>query len=392
MDETKFISADDLYYKGLKQPKMLIEGLLSTGLAVLSGDSKIGKSWMVLWFCLKIAKGEPIWGIPTEKKDVIYYALEDTQARIQRQLHMLTDDPPENLMITVESEKLGFNLQEELAEMIEKNPNIGVIFIDTLQKIRDNVSGKVNAYAKDYSDLGMLKEIADLYGVCIFLVHHNRKEKDSSNVFNDMTGSTAIAGAADTLMVLRKEDHCDRRAILSVTGRDVEEKSLKLEMKNNVWELIEEIDLTREKRKEIPAVIYHMTKYFIDHESFGGTMTQFLDKMDYHQVPANVASRYLAEYFSEVFEPLGFEYIPRRNADERIFVLFRMKDWNDDNDGNDDCTESEKRSPKSQHSSSYEAKFMAFWAGCEVLPLPPLLCDAALLSTNSTASAITSVV
>ena len=25
MDETKFISADDLYYKGLKQPKMLIE-------------------------------------------------------------------------------------------------------------------------------------------------------------------------------------------------------------------------------------------------------------------------------------------------------------------------------------------------------------------------------
>ena len=43
VEELKLISAEELYYKQLSQPKLLIDGLLPNGLAVLSGDSKIGK-------------------------------------------------------------------------------------------------------------------------------------------------------------------------------------------------------------------------------------------------------------------------------------------------------------------------------------------------------------
>ena len=82
MGKLELIDADTLYYTAIDHPKMLIDGLLSTGLAVLSGDSKIGKSWMVLWFCLQIASGEPIWGIPTTKTDVVYLALEDRSWRL----------------------------------------------------------------------------------------------------------------------------------------------------------------------------------------------------------------------------------------------------------------------------------------------------------------------
>lgn len=52
MNKLQLIDADTLYYKPLTHPKMLIDGVLSDGLAILAGDSKIGKSWMVLWLCL----------------------------------------------------------------------------------------------------------------------------------------------------------------------------------------------------------------------------------------------------------------------------------------------------------------------------------------------------
>ena len=67
MNKLQLIDADTLYYKPLAHPKMLIDGVLSDGLAILAGDSKIGKSWMVLWLCLQISRGEAVWGLPPEK-------------------------------------------------------------------------------------------------------------------------------------------------------------------------------------------------------------------------------------------------------------------------------------------------------------------------------------
>ena len=71
MEKLHLINAETLYYTPLDHPRMLIDGILSNGLAILSGDSKIGKSWMVLWLCLKISRGEPVWGLPTAKTDVM---------------------------------------------------------------------------------------------------------------------------------------------------------------------------------------------------------------------------------------------------------------------------------------------------------------------------------
>ena len=177
MEKLHLINAETLFYTPLDHPRMLIDGILSNGLAILSGDSKIGKSWMVLWFCLKISRGDPVWGLPTSKTDVIYLALEDKDWRIQQRMQDLIDVPPTNL-------HFGFTCG---------------------------------------------------------------KEHDGSNVFNDMTGSTGIAGVADTCMVLRKEDRFGNDAVLSNTGRDIEEKRLKLAMRKNVWEvhkLLRQMNLT----------------------------------------------------------------------------------------------------------------------------------------------------
>lgn len=93
MNKLQLIDADTLYYKPLAHPKMLIDGVLSDGLAILAGDSKIGKSWMVLWLCLQISRGEAVWGLPTRKTDVVYLALEDREWRVQQRMQELTDSP-----------------------------------------------------------------------------------------------------------------------------------------------------------------------------------------------------------------------------------------------------------------------------------------------------------
>ena len=221
MGKIQLIDAETLYYKPLEHPKMLIDGVLSDGLAIMAGDSKIGKSWMVLWMCLQISKGEPVWGLPTRKTDVVYLALEDREWRVQQRMQDLTDTPPDNLHFGFSCGQLGAELESQIEDVLKDYPSTGLIFIDTLQMVRDNVSAKVNAYAQDYKDLSSLKKIADNHGICIFVVHHTRKERDGGNIFNDMTGSTGIMGVADTGMILRKDDRFGDNATLCITGRVV---------------------------------------------------------------------------------------------------------------------------------------------------------------------------
>ena len=337
MEKLHLISADTLFYQPLDHPKMLIDGILSNGLAILSGDSKIGKSWMVLWLCLKISLGEPVWGLPTAQTDVIYLALEDNDWRIQQRMQELIDEPPKNLHFGFSCGKLGAELEGQIKGVLEDNPNTGLLFIDTLQMVRDNVSSRVNAYAQDYKDLSALKKIADDHKMCIFLVHHNRKEHDGSNVFNDMTGSTGIAGVADTCMVLRKEDRFGNDAVLSITGRDIEEKRLKLTMRKNVWEVTEALDTSALRRERIPQFLFQIADYLLKEKSFTGTVTELLAAVGDETTKANVASKLITRHFNEVFAPLGFKMDQKRVADARLMV------WqlNDDDDGNDDKRRSE---------------------------------------------------
>ena len=362
MEPLELISADDLYHKPLTHPEMLIDGILSTGLAILSGDSKIGKSWLVLWLCLKIAKGEPVWGIPTRKKDVVYLALEDRDWRIQDRMHQITEDPPSNLFIGFSCGVIGEELEMQIEETLREKPDVGIIFIDTFQMVRENVSAKLNLYAKDYQDLTSLKRIADEHGICIFLVHHTRKERDEANVFQNITGSTGIAGVAGTLMVLQKENHYDNEAILSITGRDIEERVLHLKMVRAVWEVVGELNPALLKKREVPPFILRVAEYFLTHDRFYGTMTELLKELEEPKLKPNVASRYLAKHYSSVLEPLRLHYQSTHCTEGRFVGMWRL---DDDHDGCDDSTGSDNQSSIDRREAAYRTRFMTMKAGLD---------------------------
>ena len=84
---------------GARLPKrnFCVETLLPEGISMLGGAPKVGKSWMVLLLALQVAKGEPLWNLPTKQGTVLYLALEDSQSRLQDRVNRLTDEATASL-------------------------------------------------------------------------------------------------------------------------------------------------------------------------------------------------------------------------------------------------------------------------------------------------------
>ena len=236
----KTVDAETLLSTPMSKTMFIVDGLISQGVNVISGASKIGKSWLMLWLGLQVAQGNSIWGLPTLQCDVLYLSLEDTQRRIKDRLYNLTDSAPDNLYFAVTSGLIGGGLEEQITDFLTEHSATKLVIIDTLQKVRDSKgsAGKAGMYGNDYDDISSIKRIADGFNIAILLVHHLRKLQDSDDPFNDVSGSTGIIGAADTNFILRRK-RSGNAATLLVSGRDVEYQELTLQFNDLVWELVE---------------------------------------------------------------------------------------------------------------------------------------------------------
>ena len=125
-----------------------------------------------------------------------------------------------------------------------------MIVIDTLQKVRGSSSKGDSAYGSDYKDLGILKAFADEKEICLLLVHHLRKMKDTGDAFAKISGTNAIMGACDTIFVLDKEKRTDTDTKFSITGRDVDEKEYVMifDKKTCYWNLIGDYETQKQQQ------------------------------------------------------------------------------------------------------------------------------------------------
>jgi hypothetical protein len=96
------LSARELAHKVLPPVRCVVRGLLPEGLTLLAGDPKAGKSWAVLSMGLAVATGERVFEYcDTEQGDVLYFALEDSEQRLQERVNTLLKGwvAPENLRL-----------------------------------------------------------------------------------------------------------------------------------------------------------------------------------------------------------------------------------------------------------------------------------------------------
>lgn len=315
-------TAQELLDSPIKGTEQLVEGILPLGLVIIAGDPKVGKSWFVLLLAICLTTGATFLGRATKQVEVLYLCLEDTFARIQSRLQLLVDEANDLLHIDVAAEKIATGLIDQLDMYMQECPKTRVIIIDTLQVVRAPVTGSV--YAADYEDMGALKRFADDKNICIVVVHHTRKMSDTSNIFNRVSGSNGIMGAADATMVLARDKIMENVATLSIIGRDVEAAEFELEQVDCRWELASPATTEIIRKRAIPPVVIATLEYIKERDiDWEGTASQFITAANLANAKANTLTKYLNEH-RNFLEENGIRYDFRRSGKARTFSLTRI--------------------------------------------------------------------
>lgn len=239
--------------------KDVADGYIAEGLTVLAGAPKIGKSWMALNIAIAVASGQPAFGtVPCSHGDVLYLALEDNPRRLRsRMCKMGINEPPERLTFCTAWPSLGDGAVAEIEAWANAVKNPVLVIVDVLAKVRDSANGKDSAYDADYRTLTGLQELAGKLGIAILPLHHTRK-MEADDPFDSVSGTRGLTGAADTVLVL-KRDIGTARTVLYGRGRDIEEIETAFEFNRDIgtWAVVgAAADLAKtDERQEIREVL-----------------------------------------------------------------------------------------------------------------------------------------
>jgi hypothetical protein len=164
------ISFNDLVKKEFPLALWIVENVITKGLTLLIGGSKIGKSWLALQLAIAVDNGGFFLGsLPTQKLGIVYFALEDTEERIKGRLDKFGLDVFNDAWL----ETTWDHSPAFLKSFLRENPQYKVVIIDTLQQFA-RISD-IKDYTETVNALGILKRTADELGIAIIAIHHTRK-------------------------------------------------------------------------------------------------------------------------------------------------------------------------------------------------------------------------
>ena len=242
----KAITAAELDKMAIPPITWLVKDILPVGLSMIGAPSKYYKSYMALGLCLAICKGGKFLGFDCEKHACLYFDLESTKRRPKNRINQIAGlfaEKPDNLYIVTGEQNLGrigegFEVQVEL--QLSEHPDIKLIVVDVFQMIRQPKKRNQTDYDCDYENFKAIKQIADAHDIVLTLIHHTRKMKDPTDVFNELSGSVGVMGALDCAWVISKDDRYATEATLHITGRDLEPQKLKVRFNKKTfqWEYI----------------------------------------------------------------------------------------------------------------------------------------------------------
>ena len=332
MDERELsvIDGETLLDMNLSPPKFCVKSLLPQGLSILGGAPKVGKSWMVMDLCVRVAKGEPIWNLETAKGTALYLCLEDPYFRVQQRLGCITDEAPANLFFANAAGSLADDLVGQILKFVREHPDTVLVVIDTFQMVRSS-SGEPS-YGGDYEELQKLKRIADAQRISILLVHHLRKQNDRDPV-NKLSGTTGISGAVDAIFVLDKDERRQNAAKLICTGRDIEYRELELRFSKDTctWELL--CDSLDTPENLLPQEMRKFVSFMREIAFFCGTNTELAEQFNAYagfDLAAKSLKQMMNRWRYELQEH-GVTYDNRRSNSQRL-VEVRFRDPSDGSD------------------------------------------------------------
>ena len=313
-NELKLYSCEYIMDTAMTRNKFIVDKMLYAGLYILAGAPKVGKSWLALDLCISVASGKQFLKQETNKGQVLYLALEDSLLRLQSRVYEFTDEPVDGLNFAILASSIGSGLEEQLNEVKQQRPELKLIVIDTLQKVRGDSEP---SYTSDYKELSSLKALADKLMLAIVLVHHTRKTYDN-DPFNMISGTTGLSGCVDGSMVLMESKRGSRKGKLCCVGRDIENLELNVEFIDHRWSVTDSV--APFVLDTFPLVVHDL---MLNEKKFVGSASMlcelFYTKYGEKYFP-NRLTRDLVQHTAELFE-LGVAYRSRRSHGSRVIEL-----------------------------------------------------------------------
>lgn len=213
------ITLEQLLSEPEEEARFLVDGLLLTGgTSLIVAKPKVGKSTLGANLALAVAQGVPLLGREAHQGAVIYLALEDKATELGRTFRALGGT----------AEALYFwpkpapdDAVEWLADMVQR-VRPALLIVDTLQRCLRLPD--LNDYAQVTNALEPLGALARGMDTHIAMMHHAKKLGGTDG--DAVLGSTALYGAVDTLLEIRRDGA--QRSIWSRQryGEDLEESIL----------------------------------------------------------------------------------------------------------------------------------------------------------------------
>ena len=204
---------------------------------------------------------------------------------------------------------------------MREHPDTGLIIIDTLKRVRE-AGGADYSYASDYDVVARLKALADSYKVSMLIVHHTRKQK-SEDIFDMISGTNGLMGAADGAFVLSKDKRTSNNATLDVAGRDQQDMKIHLvrDSERLVWNFAKsETEMWKEPPEPLLEKI--ADTLFSESDRWEGTASELCERLAVDIKP-NVLSLRLSINASRLFRDYGIRYQNSRTHDGRKVALWK---------------------------------------------------------------------
>ena len=226
------VNGDEIKNATYPDTEFVVPTVIPEGLTLLAAAPKIGKSWFVLQVAAAVSEGSTIFGgiqLPNPRR-VLYMALEDSPRRIQKRLNIMGMNYGRNVDFIFDLQ--GNNPADIISAWFTKwEAQKPIVIVDTYGRTLD---GEQDAtYSRDYAGMAHYKHIIP-NGCSLLFVHHTKKA-DEGDFLQALSGTNGLAGAADTIIVL-KRDRLSKDATLSITSREMEESEHHLNFSENaVW-------------------------------------------------------------------------------------------------------------------------------------------------------------
>lgn len=320
LDGLDMVSMTELY-ETIYPPRIpVVDGFLYGGTYLFVGAPKVGKSFFMGQLAYHVAMGIPLWSYPVRRGTVLYLALEDDYARLQRRLSdMFGVESADNLFFATQAKTLNEGLDVQLESFLKGHTDTRLIIIDTLQKVRE-VGGDRYSYSSDYEIVTKLKAFSDKYGICLLVVHHTRK-LESDDSFDMISGTNGLLGAADGAFIMHKKKRTDNMAVMDIVGRDQQDQQLTIEFDREqcIWKFKNaETELWKQPPNPLLEAINQLLTE--GRPEWEGTATELLKELPNMQLQANVLSRKLTVVNSQLLNEYGIFYDNKRGHERKIIL------------------------------------------------------------------------